>query len=271
MPAPRPVSISYQQPLDYGTLAVRAGEGARRDRLVAESNAIIGQTRQFQIQQQQIMAQERAFAMQQAYANRPQSQSPGVQRFPQQPAQPQQLQQQAANDQINQLLSRGTISPEVADRIRLGQLGVPASLATLGFQEPGAGQLSPQETRLRADFQLDAEIGALEQERRIAEQQAQAFLNGIPGGAAGMNDAERQQYSELVGQATKAREQQRQVYQHFAQTGALGGGSNVQGNGASQPAGGAVSFEQAQANGHVVTNAQGHRMYWNGSAWVEAP
>lgn len=224
MPAPRPVQVDYTPLGMVGLLAQRIGENNRFNTRHAQGQQVINDTRQYQLAQRD-QEFRHAFAMQQAYANRGGGGSgrTGVQTFTNQPppVQPAQLQLQQVNAELQAMTQRGTIDPEHADRIRLGAMGVPASLAALGVDPEETNQgLSPQERRLRADFQLDAEIGALEQERRLAQGEADAYLDSLGGVIA--TSKERKTYEQFTDRVAEARRQQAAVYQRFS--GALPGG-----------------------------------------------
>ncbi len=225
MPAPRPVNVDYTPLGMVGLLAQRVGENQLYNTRHAQGQQIVSSTRQHQLAEREQNFRH-AFAMQQAmgagggvgrgrtgvsmHTNRPA------------PLQPEQLQLQQLNAELAAMQQRGTIDPEHADRVRLGAMGVPASLASLGIRpEETDKSLSPQEHRLRANFQLDNEIGALEQERRLAQAEAEAYLKSIDGVLS--SDDERATYRAFQDRVAQSRQAQAAVYQRFS-TGALPGG-----------------------------------------------
>ncbi len=224
MPAPRPVNVDYTPLGMVGFLAQRIGENELYNTRHAQGQQIVNSTRQHQLQQRE-QEFRHAFAMQQAMQSRGGAGQGGTgptrhtNRPP--PLQPEQLQLQQLNAELSAMQQRGTIDPEHADRMRLGAMGVPASLASLGVDPADAQKpLSAQEHRLRANFQLDNEIGALEQERHLAQNRADAFLESL-GGVIGSDD-ERATYDGLLERVASSRRAQADVYSRFA-TGALPG------------------------------------------------
>lgn len=186
MPAPRPVNITYGNVQGLGQLALGAGrqQFARQefDRQRALDMQFLAQemnrrqqafqfAQQMQMQQQSL-EQQRAFAMQDAYAQRPGARV--IQGGQQSPLGQLDPSQQAAAQQVQNMLQSGQIDEATANRMLLGVLSGSPSLAELGMGGSNNGMTAYQRNQMLTDA-ADAELEA-------AKQAMQDFVQGTPGG-----------------------------------------------------------------------------------------
>lgn len=219
MPAPQPVVIDYSSASIAGLLAQRAGMGQdfwRRhhagQQQVESQRAHNLNNRQLELQAQ---AQNQAYALQSAYSNVPQSQgvsAPGVA--------PESIRVQQARDLIGNMLKRGTINEDIADRLNLGVTTGSPSLASLGIDgDRGANTANRADVNQNVRFM----VGSLESQRKAAMDQAKAFLEMIPGGLRAMTVDQQQQYQGYINEAESLRQEIAKVYKEGAtRTGAVG-------------------------------------------------
>lgn len=279
MPAPRPISVPYNDFGLAGLLAVKSGEGMQRDRLNSEASSIIAIERQRQMQEAQLRAQQQANSMQMAYADkadqrkyayaqqRDQMQYGQPSRYDQQ-IQQKQLQAQQLQEQLAGMVKRGTISAQEADRVKLGQLGVPSSLAKIGIDDSGPEGMSFSQRRLGHNDQFEAKADALEVHRKMIEGQMDRMLQPHGGDLIAAPAAVQQKYEQLGKELEMIQRKSIELYQNYQPPQDMVGGGGMSGAGMANQQ---ITFDQAkQIPGALAQNAQGETIYFNGRGWVPA-
>jgi hypothetical protein len=131
---------------------------------------------------------------------------------------------------INEAAKRGTISEAEADRMRIGAAAGSKSIGGIDVGGDDEG-MSASQQRLRGRDMLNDQVQALRLQEKNLQDQAQAFVDSIPGGVHGMTDQERAQYKQLSDAIAEVRDQQARVYKQSARTGALPAGGGAGGGG----------------------------------------
>jgi hypothetical protein len=265
-----PIRVQYGPVKGLGQLAVNAGEGEDFWRRFQAEQGMVQSQRQYNLANAEIA--QRAFALQQAYANRPTSAPAGGAQVAQGPAQPAQLQMQQALDSINQAFKRGTISQEDRDRMVIAARTGNTSLGSIGVDEDRGRQtgMSFSQQRLHRNDVLRAEVERLEALEENAKGRASRFLESIPGGVTGMTGDEQKQYKQLAQAVEQVRTQKADAYREY-QTGAVPQAFGGSGDGG-VPVNPNVPGANMQPVGPIIRNPQtGEEMMLKNGRWVPAP